>query len=61
MRGGGSVGSIVASQQDGPWFESRLSQDANCVEFACSSRVCMGFPHNPKTCCIGDLDKGNWP
>ncbi len=38
MRGGGSVGSIVASQQDGPWFESRLSQDA----FLCG--VCMFFP-----------------
>jgi len=38
MRGGVLV-STVASQQEGPKFDSRLGHF--CVEFACSPRVCM--------------------
>ena len=36
---GGAVVSAVASQQEGPGFESRTF----CVELACSPRVCVGF------------------
>ena len=36
---GGAVVSAVASQQEGPGFESRPF----CVELACSPRVCVGF------------------
>ncbi len=53
------MGSTVASQLEAPWFESRLSQDA----FLCGvmySSGCSCFPHNPKKCRIGELDKINW-
>lgn len=55
----GSVCSTVASHQDGPWFKSRLCQEA----FRCG--VCMfsqcwcvrfGFPYNSNTCRIGELE-----
>ncbi len=50
---GDSVGSTVASQQEGPWFES---VGLFCVEFACILCVGVCFLHNQKTSRIGDLE-----
>ncbi len=38
------MGSTVASQQDGPWFESRLSQDAFLCGVCMFSPSLRGFP-----------------
>lgn len=71
---GGSVVSKLASQQNGLWFESRLSQDIFFLSVSVwslqvvsipvlMSSICFSFPQCPKTCMysICELDMVNWP